>query len=137
MSTIFENVRSITMLPTPTEAILQYQAVEVVAAGTVQAAGAASEAVVGFALESSPDSDVTGVDPKQASAAIPVAILDGAKFPAIAGANNLAPGNVLTTNASGQVVVAAAGEPVVGIALEASTAIGDWIQIAGVRGSKV
>ena len=119
MSTIFENARSITMLPLATVAIAQYAAVEVIAAGTVQTAGAASESVVGLALESSPDSDVAGVDPKQAAAAISIAVLDGAKLVCLSGAA-FAAGIALMTDSTGRLVTATTGLTIVAISLEAA-----------------
>lgn len=132
MSTIFENARSITMLPVAATAIEQYAAVQVTSAGLVEPAAAASETVIGYALESSA---ATGPG---ADSAIPVAILDGAKIVGIAVDDQVNAGELLAVSATaGQLDTATAGQVVVGMALEDSAAAGDWIQIAAIRGTKL
>lgn len=47
----------------------------------------------------------------------------------VAGANDLAIGDRVTSDASGQAVVATSTDYVVGVALTPSTAVGDWVNV--------
>ena len=136
----YEIARSISMNPTQTEAISQSRFLQLVSGGTVQHATssvAGAQAIVGISVESSPDSDVAGVDAKQAAAAIPVAVLDGAKIPVEAGdasTNNIAVGSPINADTTGRAKLAATGEIVLGYSLDSYDGSGG--QLIGIIATK-
>ncbi len=131
----FENTRSITFLPTPTEAVGQYRFVQLIAStGTVQqvsAAGGIAQPVMGVSLESSLDSDDTGVSFEQASSAIPITLLDGARQEVEAGAT-ITVGEAISSDTVGRATPAISTYKILGYA-ESAASVGEAVTFIGLR----
>ena len=126
----FQNVQSVHM--PVAAAIGQLLFVEMGANGVVAAANAAADDVVGISLESRSAAQVTAGDVQ-----IPVA-LPGCKCKVTAGAAiSIASAAPVTSNASGQAVLAVATNKVLGYALQAAGAAGDQIEILFLKGAGV
>lgn len=119
----FQNVRSVSLLPTSEGVITKNRFVKLGAggaAGKVIQATVAGEDVIGIALEGSAAGD---------GQAIPVSILDGSIQEIVAGGAINIVGGVrrLATDTSGRAVVATTGNVIIGIALSSAAAAGDII----------
>ena len=124
----FEAVRSISLTP-PTGAIPARRAVVINSSGEV-ALAAANASPAGITLEASPDSATAGVTTLEAQAAIPVALLDGAKIEVEANAAIALGARVAVAGTgadAGRVDDTASGAGVryIGFALNATSAAGE------------
>jgi len=124
-----ESTRSISLQPTVAK-VINANRFAVLASGLVDEAGAGDDAL-GVTLSESPDSTTAGAE--AGSAAISVALLDGAKVEVEAGATVASDAKV-ASDATGRAVTAATGDAILGTALIGG-AVNEVITIIAAKGA--